>query len=495
MRRLYRALTLDRPAPPWLDRSASVLASWWLPLVLVLGTLLYLPYLDARPLRFEEGRRVLQAWEIWNGGSWWHLKVFGEPYLNKPPLLPWLIVLFGYLGGSIDEVAARLPSVLSVLLAAVSAGAMARLLVPARGGLAGLAGGVAVLACGYVLTKGRLGETDPLVTAFCGLAFLVWAWARSRGRLGWGAWSGVSLCLAAAAFAKGPIPVVFPAIAFLAVPLLLRQWREAAAALAAILVSMLPLGLWAYLNLAQAEVAGWAAQMRITDGAQKATHWSEWLYLKRIPLGIAYVLPWFLPAVAMIAGARRQGLRREWPVLALALYALPFGAFVLLWGEARPRYAMPALWPIAVLAGAWIASRWRSGLVPALLLVGGLLYGVIFQLVAIGLVEGETRHQKAFRARAEALAAAVGALPPGPVLLAYTTDGEPDFNSLAYVPRPLTRIDPAAGLCLPEGAYLLASPADRAAVDASGYWTLVEAVREDWMAVYRRNEETCSSGR
>lgn len=488
---LLSPLVPDRPPPAWLDRGASAAGRWWLPLLLLLGALLFLPELGARPLRFEEGRRALQAWEILAGGSWWHLQVLGEPYLNKPPLLPWLMVLIGGLRGGVDEVAVRLPAVLSVLLAAVSAGAMARLLVPARGGIAALGGGIAVLACGYVLTKARLGETDTLVTAFCGLAFLVWAWARLGDRLDWRAWAGVCLCLAAAAFTKGPIPLMFPAIPFLAVPLLQRRWGEALAALATVLAALLPLALWAYLNLASADAAQWAAQMRVTGGAQKVPDWSEWLYLKRIPLGIAYTLPWFLLALPVLRDAWRRGLRDAWPELALALYALPFGAFVLLWGEARPRYAMPALWAIAALAGAWIGSRWGRSRLPALFLLGGLLTALVFQALVIGLVEGKTEHQRAFRARAEALAAAVGPLPPGPVLLAYTTPWHPDFNSLAYVPRPLTRLYPEAGLCPPQGRYLLATQADRPAVEASGDWILQQTFGEDWMALYRRDEAAC----
>ncbi|GAB5467862.1 MAG: hypothetical protein Kilf2KO_08920 [Rhodospirillales bacterium] len=494
MKRLYAALGLSRAPPARVTRWTETAARAWMPLLLFFGAALYLPILDARPLRFEEGRRAVQALEIYFGGSWWYLEVLGEPYVNKPPLLPWLIALVGSFRGGIDEVAVRLPAVLSVLLGAVTAGALARLLLPERGAIAALCAGVAFYSCAFVMTKARLGETDTLVTAFCGLAVLIWVRARLKGEVGWLAWAGVSLCLAAAAFTKGPIPLLFPALPLLALPLLQRRWREALAALAALLASLLPLGWWAYDNLAATDAAHWTQEMRVAGRDLPPGYWLSLLHLNQVPVGIAYTLPWFLPALWVIVAARCDWLRQSWPVLALALYALPVSLFVLIWGEARPRYAMPAVWPLVVLAGLWVARYWLRSLVPALLLLGGIITPVIFQIVTLGFVEGKTDYQRAFLARAEALSSATAPLPPGPLLL-LDSAGEPDFDSLAYAGRPLTRLPVAALACPSQGRFLLVTEYDRASLADLPVWRLEAEIAGGWMALYARDESVCPLGR
>ncbi len=495
MRRLWSRLHMDRPPPAGLDRWVQAVARWWLPFLVLFAGLLYLPLLDARPLRFEEGRRAVQALEILDGGSWWYLRVLGEPYVNKPPLLPWLMVLASWVSGGLNEVAVRLPAVISVILGALSAGAMARLLAPERGRVAALAAGVAFLSCAYIFTKARLGETDTLVTAFCGLAFLIWAWARLQGRLGWAAWAGVWFFLAATAFTKGPIPLGFPAVAFLVVPLWQRNWKEAGLALLVLLLSLLPMGVWAYLNLAQPGAEDWAQQMRVTSsGGTWSDYWWRLLHLNQVPNGVFYTLPWCLPAALLVAA--RWGERRGsgWPVFALLLYALPFAVVVLLTSEARPRYAMPIAWPVAALAGGWIALNWARGRLAIALLLGGALFIALHQAILLGIFEGRTDAQQAFRAKVEALGEAVAPLPPG-VLLLVDSAWEPDHDSLAYAGRPLQRIHPEAGLCPDRGLYLLASGKDRATVEAGGFWQPERDIAEGWMALYRRDEAACPLGR
>ncbi|MEQ8651791.1 MAG: glycosyltransferase family 39 protein [Kiloniellales bacterium] len=495
MRRVWRLLRLDRPPPGGLDRAVQTVARWWLPFLLLFTAVLYLPLLDARPLRFEEGRRAVQALEILAGGSWWYLEVLGEPYVNKPPLLPWLMVVASWFTGGLNEWAVRLPAVVSVAVGAVSAGAMARLLVPARGRLAALAAGVAFLSCAFIFTKARLGETDTLVTAFCGLAFLVWAWARMRGQLNGLAWFAVWAFLAAAAFTKGPIPLFFPAVALLLVPLLQRRWREAALALLVLVLSLGPLGLWAAINLADDGIQGWAREMRVGGrGGPGPDYWWGLLHLNQVPNAIVYTLPWCLPAALLVGASWSERRQKGWPVLALLLFAVPFALVVLLWSEARPRYAMPIVWPVAALAGGWIALTWQRGRLAIALLVGGALFIVIHQAILLGIFEGRTKAQVAYRAKVEALATAVAPLPAGTLLLVDSAV-EPDHDALAYAGRPLQRIRIADGLCPKEGQYLLVSEPDRAAVEASGDWSLKADIAGTWMGLYERDSARCPLGR
>ncbi len=493
LQRLWTTLRLDRPVPAVVDRAVRWLATWWLPALLLFGLALFLPYLDARPLRFEEGRRAVQALEILAGGSWWHLEVLGEPYINKPPLLPWLMVLASYLTGDLDEWAVRLPTVLAALLGAVSAAGMARLLVLERGRLAALAGGVAFFSCAFVSTKARLGETDMLVTAFCGVAVLIWVWASLRGKQSWVTWFGVWFFLAAAAFAKGPIPIVFPALALIAVPLLRGHWREALIAGLVVAGSMLPLAYWAYINWVSVDDGKWAIELRVAGSGFPDDYWQRLLRLNEVPTAIIYTFPWIVPALLLIRSEWQQLTTKAWPVLALALYAIPFSLFVLLWGEARPRYAMPGAWPVAALAGGWAALHWHKGWMAGFLLVGSIVYVSIFQLVVIGSVEGGTDSQRAFRAKVEALAAAVRPLGDGPIYL-YLVDSKPDEDALAYAGRPLQLIADGRDFCPEAGRYLLTDHAGPGALADDRNWRLQAAIAEDWMHLYQREEESCPLG-
>src|SRR3954454_11683901 len=78
----------------------------------------YLPQLGARDLRLEEGRRAQPAREMLAAGNWITPKIYGETYLNKPPLFFWVSAAIGKLQGGVDELSIRLPSVISALLGA-----------------------------------------------------------------------------------------------------------------------------------------------------------------------------------------------------------------------------------------------------------------------------------------------------------------------------------------------------------------------------------------
>ncbi|AFY37155.1 glycosyl transferase family 39 [[Leptolyngbya] sp. PCC 7376] len=68
------------------------------------------------PLRdWDEGTRALVAREIFRTGNWLHPTQFGEPYLNKPPLMDWLVTLSYRLGG-VNEWTSRLPGAIASAL-------------------------------------------------------------------------------------------------------------------------------------------------------------------------------------------------------------------------------------------------------------------------------------------------------------------------------------------------------------------------------------------
>lgn len=70
-------------------------------------------------LRGEEARRALVAMEMLAQGSFWVPSLHGLPYLNKPPLYQWVLMVFFSGPFSVTETLIRIPGVLSGILTAL----------------------------------------------------------------------------------------------------------------------------------------------------------------------------------------------------------------------------------------------------------------------------------------------------------------------------------------------------------------------------------------
>lgn len=473
-----------RPAPAWAVAATWQAARVWPLAVLLVGGVLYLPFLDVRPLRFEEGRRALQAIEMLDGGAWWYLRVLGETYINKPPFTPWLISAVALLHGAIDEVAVRLPGILFALIGSLAAGAAASSLVTTDRKVAGLVGGLAFLCAVQLLLKTRVGETDVTVTALCGLAFAIWLWARLQGKVGLLHWALITACFACAALSKGPIPIAFPAMAMIVIPLLEKRYGEAGLALAAIVLAHVPVGIWVWDNLSASNAEHWAVELRVAPNeAAPATNWIKLLHLNDFPLALLYLMP-FLPAAVAMAFARGKLPReRRWPIDALILYAVPMTLLTTILPMGKARYAMPAAWPVAVLAGMWVSMKWRQLYFASFLIGAGLVVAVVVQIVQIGFLDGRTPGQRAFRARAEQFSSALAGLPPGPLPLIWT-GSDFNYNLAAYAGRRLYLLQPTEIKCRTSGEYLVVDRPNRGTAEAAGWKEF--APLSDWGAIYRR---------
>src|SRR6185369_2687816 len=88
-------------------------------LVTLVWGAIYLPRLGALELKSEEGRRVLPAVTMLQTGNYIVPQIGSEPYLRKPPLVNWLVAGSFKLFRVHNEWAARLPSVVAVLVVAL----------------------------------------------------------------------------------------------------------------------------------------------------------------------------------------------------------------------------------------------------------------------------------------------------------------------------------------------------------------------------------------
>ena len=147
--------------PPW---------GW----VILFWVVLFVPRYDFPSLYDEEGRRALLARDVLEHGDWLRPRVLGLRYVNKPPLMPWLIAGTAWLSGGGGELAVRLPSMLASLAGGMLVFGLAHRQLPA--GWSIFAAGVFFLSPNFFSASTR-GVADATVTTACFAAFVLW-WAR-----------------------------------------------------------------------------------------------------------------------------------------------------------------------------------------------------------------------------------------------------------------------------------------------------------------------------
>ncbi|HEX8280794.1 MAG TPA: glycosyltransferase family 39 protein [Chthoniobacterales bacterium] len=418
-------------------------------IVLAIWAAIYLPRLGSIEIRGEEGRRILPATRMLETGNFVVPYIGSEPYLNKPPLINWLIGGSFKLCGRQDEFAARLPSGFAVLAAA-----LVLLFVPARTSStnARFASAIIWLSALGTMDKGRLAEIEALYMSLTGIAFVCWIsfWRERRSR--WSLWLVPAVFLGFGLLTKGPTHLVFFYSIVLAV-----LWQEHAlrelwslAHLAGVALMLAIFAAWAvpYVNaLEAARVASvWSQQLgdRVVSDTFNAARWA-W----NIPDGIWYFLPWalLLPLVRLrrVEDERTRRLLKgtAWGMAASFLIVSMLPASL-------SRYTMPLLLPacwflaMCVEHGALIAlrnaHRWVL-VVAALISVGAVCYAMF---VVPGLRESETVRPNGTR---------INALVSAPERL-YAID--PYFQPyLFYVRAPVVYVTDTSALP-PDARYVLA---------------------------------------
>lgn len=149
--------------------------------IVLLGALLFLPWLGFTDLMHEETRRAVIARTMMESGNYLVPYLAEQIYLSKPPLFNWLIALVSAPGGEVTEFTARLPSVLSLIaIALLMVFTVGRYLyMPARWLL-----GLGVLVTGELMHKSVLGTMDATFTLFVSASLWTWFMLDERRRRG-----------------------------------------------------------------------------------------------------------------------------------------------------------------------------------------------------------------------------------------------------------------------------------------------------------------------
>ncbi|QDU69355.1 ArnT family glycosyltransferase [Engelhardtia mirabilis] len=356
-------------------------------LLLLVGAVLLanLPLLSKLEVENEEGRRLLPAREMLETGEWVEPRIWGRPYLAKPPLYYWCVAAtarglraagLGDLGrieledlhlDALSKLAHRDPvasalgpgplpdlspvSPLAARLASLvfSAAAVALVFLLCRRSLGATASTVAagcMAGAPTLMAKATLGEIEMALTALC-FAGTAAAWLGLRGRWVWSVVGG--LAIGAAVLAKGPIAFAFALPPLWLAAALERDGRGRALARAALatFLSLAVPGIWLALLLdgQQSNVGQtWAGELA------RGGPGSAWVYLSdRLRLVSGVLLGWLPASLVALAGWRSW---RGSSLGRFATVALVAGMLLLLaWPGVRARYALPLLPWASVLAG------------------------------------------------------------------------------------------------------------------------------------------------
>jgi 4-amino-4-deoxy-L-arabinose transferase-like glycosyltransferase len=337
-------------------------------LLLILPSLLLYPSLGFHLFEPDEGRYAQIPREMLERAEWIVPYLQGEPYLDKPPLLYWLVMLSYRLLGIADW-SARLPPALAVhgcILLTYFFGRRSLGERPAFWGALLLS-----LAPGF-LSVGRLLVLDG-VLAFCVTLSIFSALEALRGeRLHWGWWLLAAVATGFGVLTKGPIALILLAPPLLAYGWLSQRlcrigWRPMAGFLGVVLLIALP---W-YVGIC-CKVPEFAGEFFWKHNVQRFVQPFDhleplWYYLPIVLFGL-------LPGSLLLAGCVRflfstQAEHAGQRTAELGFMLLAGGwcvAFFSASGCKLPTYILPAFPFLAlalghyVIVSGWQRSWWTS---------------------------------------------------------------------------------------------------------------------------------------
>ncbi|MGA2435293.1 MAG: glycosyltransferase family 39 protein [Bryobacteraceae bacterium] len=296
----------------------------------------------------DEPRYAAVGREMARSGDWLTPELWGQPWLEKPPLLYWLIGA-GFRAGLSTELAPRVPV---ALCATAFLAFFCWILRKEFGGRAAFfATAVLATSAGW-LALGHVAVTDiPLAVTFSAAMLLSLPWL-ARGERRW--LGSAAVLLGLAVLAKGLVPLV------LALPLAFlgwRRWRDWLRPFPIVAFLLLAVPWYAAMTV----IFGWSFLEefvwqhhfeRFASGALAHTQ-PFWFY---VPVILAGLVPW-TPAVFLLF---KRGLYND-PRLRFLLVWIAWGlVFFSASANKLPGYVLPLLPALAALVGIALAGERRA---------------------------------------------------------------------------------------------------------------------------------------
>lgn len=350
-------------------------------LLLLLPAALLYPCLSFHLFEPDEGRYAEIPREMLERGEWVVPILNGEPYLDKPPLMYWLVMVSYRIFG-IHDWSARLVPAFAVHVCILLTYFLGRRVLGERAAFWG--GLLLAVAPGFV-SVGRLLVLDGLLAALVWLSILAALAALRDERLRWGWWLLAAVACGLGVLTKGPIApllLIPPLVLYrqLGGPLA-RVGRTGWLAFAGVVLAVnLPWYVAACLRMPEfAEYFFW--KHNVLRFLSPFDHLRPvWFYVPILLAGLlpATLLAW--PLLRFLASGDPETAAKRCPELGLLLLVAGWCVlFFSLSGSKLPTYVLPAFPPLALAVGYFLAqSRWASSKLPraaiacaALVLAGG----------------------------------------------------------------------------------------------------------------------------
>lgn len=354
--------------------------------LLILPAMMLYPCIGFHLFEPDEGRYAQIPKEMFESGNWVVPTLQGEPYLDKPPLMYWLVALSYSLFG-VSEIAARLIPALSVHLTILAVYGIGRLSIGERGAF--WAALLLALSPGYV-SVARLLLLDGLLT-FCITMSVLSAYEAVRtGKLRWNWWLTAAVFSGLGFLTKGPISelLLFPpliAMAFLDRRLALINGLAGLAFASIVFAINLPWYVAIYLH-EPVFLKYFFWEHNVMRFLQPFDHLQPvWYYL---PILLGGFLPGVIVAVGYLYTLLLTNDTPEQRPSKAGSFWLIVGLWCLFFfscsGSKLPTYILPAFPPLCLALGEYIARfSWRKSRLYALglsllttVLIGLHWYGI-----------------------------------------------------------------------------------------------------------------------
>jgi 4-amino-4-deoxy-L-arabinose transferase-like glycosyltransferase len=362
------------------DRPAAL---WWRPLLILIvvpAALLY-PCLSFALFEPDEGRYAEIPREMLTNGEWIVPTLQSEPYLDKPPLFYWLVMV-SYAGFGCHVWAARLVPALAMHATVVLTYLLGRNLVGTR---AAFWGALLLAVSPGFFGMGRLLLLDGLLTFWVTLALFAGYRAQAGSMLHRGWWLLAALACGLGVLTKGPVAIVLPLM-----PLVAHRWLTSPRCCRIARTDMLT-----FAAVALAVSLPWYIAVccrlphfarhflwehNVLRFAQPFDHVRPvWFYLPVLLGGLLPVTLLLPGLVRFLLSGQTVDVGRRSPEFGYLLLA--GGSCVLFFSIAGcklPTYVLPAFAPFSLAAGCVVATRrWHCGrTLPIVVVICGVLLAI-----------------------------------------------------------------------------------------------------------------------
>ncbi len=440
-------------------------------ILIVVWALTYLTNLGSSELRSEEGHRVLPAVQMLEGGNYVVPYIAARPYLNKPPLINWIVAASFKLSEARNEWTARLPSTLFILAVALTLVTFGRATLGPTGSFIAALCWLTNLG---LIEKGRMIEIEATYCSLFAFALILWLLFLENKRSPWLSFIVPWIFLGLGFLAKGPSHILFFYLILGAVLRRNRRLRDLThpAHFIGVVIMLGIFVAWVipYFRAlpSLSPLQAWSEQAAVAFHGDEGRS-EDWLL--NFPRGFAYLLPWILLLPFMRLSKIADPAQRN------VAYGLAWGSIipfviVLLIPGTLPRYILPLEAPFCWIVGSAIANeafQWSiKGIrVPRTLIFSFIAIGVIAAMVIFPLrsVTYLNRHE-----RIKPIAAQINALLPSDQRL-YAID--PDFQPyLFYVRAPITYLTTLDELPV-DAHYFLIQPRHQRKFESNPRWAIL----------------------